>query len=148
MPAFLVPLHEFNACHVPAGSVAGGQFCGEPQLGTDYEVDDYEDRGPRGEADVHLLVNGTRAGTLLLVGGSSAPPGYLYVAGVMLDERHRGKGHGQRLYRAAAAFAKTKGFLGIASEHMMRSTEAGRAWDALKRKRFVYRDTTYDLLPA
>jgi DNA topoisomerase I len=28
MPAFLVPLHEFNACHLPAGRPDGGQFCG------------------------------------------------------------------------------------------------------------------------
>jgi hypothetical protein len=27
MPAFLVPLHESNDCHAPAGSPAGGQFC-------------------------------------------------------------------------------------------------------------------------
>lgn len=24
----LVPIHEFNRCHTPAGSSAGGQFCG------------------------------------------------------------------------------------------------------------------------
>jgi hypothetical protein len=28
MPSFLVPLHEHNDCHTPAGSSAGGQFCG------------------------------------------------------------------------------------------------------------------------
>lgn len=27
MPAFLVPLHEHNDCHTPAGSPQGGQFC-------------------------------------------------------------------------------------------------------------------------
>lgn len=27
MPAFTIPLHEFNPCHTPAGSPAGGQFC-------------------------------------------------------------------------------------------------------------------------
>jgi hypothetical protein len=27
MPCFLVPLHESNDCHAPAGSPAGGQFC-------------------------------------------------------------------------------------------------------------------------
>jgi len=29
VPAFLVPLHEFNQCHNPSGS-AGGQFCSTP----------------------------------------------------------------------------------------------------------------------
>jgi DNA topoisomerase-1 len=28
MPAFLVPLHEFNQCHLPGGNPEGGQFCG------------------------------------------------------------------------------------------------------------------------
>ncbi len=27
MPVFLQPIHEFNPCHVPAGSPEGGQFC-------------------------------------------------------------------------------------------------------------------------
>jgi len=27
MPTFLVPLHEFNPCHTPAGTPAGGTFC-------------------------------------------------------------------------------------------------------------------------
>jgi hypothetical protein len=27
MPNFLTPLHEFNPCHNPAGSPAGGEFC-------------------------------------------------------------------------------------------------------------------------
>lgn len=30
MPEFLTPLHEFNKCHAPAGSPAGGQFCATP----------------------------------------------------------------------------------------------------------------------
>lgn len=29
MPAFTVTLHESNDCHSPAGSSAGGQFCGD-----------------------------------------------------------------------------------------------------------------------
>jgi len=27
VPCFLVPLHEYNQCHTPAGSPAGGEFC-------------------------------------------------------------------------------------------------------------------------
>ena len=27
MPCFLVPIHEFNQCHEPSGSPAGGEFC-------------------------------------------------------------------------------------------------------------------------
>jgi len=142
----LVPIHEFNPCHNPSGP-GGGRFCGELQVGVDYEVTDY---GPQGEADVHLLVDGKRVGTIQLVhaDGLSSPPEYLYVASASVDEPYRGKGHGQQLYQAAAAFAKTKGFLGIASEHSMRSPAARRAWDGLKRKRYVYRDTVYDILPA
>jgi hypothetical protein len=30
MPCFLVPLHEANDCHTPAGSPEGGQFCAGP----------------------------------------------------------------------------------------------------------------------
>jgi len=33
MPAFLVPIHEHNDCHSPAGSPAGGQFCGTMKKG-------------------------------------------------------------------------------------------------------------------
>jgi len=33
MPAFLVPLHEYNHCHNPDGA-AGGQFCSEPGAGS------------------------------------------------------------------------------------------------------------------
>jgi len=35
MPAFLTPLHEFNQCHSPAGSSAGGQFCSGEGGGVD-----------------------------------------------------------------------------------------------------------------
>ena len=28
MPLFTIPVHESNDCHTPAGSPAGGQFCG------------------------------------------------------------------------------------------------------------------------
>lgn len=35
MPVFLVPLHEHNDCHEPAGSAAGGQFCSRTEAGTD-----------------------------------------------------------------------------------------------------------------
>lgn len=28
MPCFLVPLHEYNQCHLPGGNPTGGQFCG------------------------------------------------------------------------------------------------------------------------
>lgn len=30
MPVFTVPVHEYNPCHAPAGTPAGGQFCSEP----------------------------------------------------------------------------------------------------------------------
>lgn len=33
MPTFLVPLHESNDCHTPAGSPQGGQFCGTVKRG-------------------------------------------------------------------------------------------------------------------
>jgi hypothetical protein len=33
MPVFLVPLHEFNKCHAPAGSPQGGQFCATGDTG-------------------------------------------------------------------------------------------------------------------
>jgi hypothetical protein len=29
MPAFLVPLHEYNTCHEPGGQPTGGRFCGK-----------------------------------------------------------------------------------------------------------------------
>lgn len=31
MPDFTTPIHEFNACHEPAGSTTGGRFCGDVQ---------------------------------------------------------------------------------------------------------------------
>lgn len=34
MPAFLVPLHEFNFCHLPGGTPEGGQFCSKAGAGT------------------------------------------------------------------------------------------------------------------
>jgi hypothetical protein len=34
MPAFTIPIHEFNKCHNPGGSPAGGEFCsGEGRAG-------------------------------------------------------------------------------------------------------------------
>jgi hypothetical protein len=41
MPAFLVPLHESNDCHTPAGSSAGGEFCSGPgAMGKTLSADD------------------------------------------------------------------------------------------------------------
>jgi hypothetical protein len=49
VPCFLVPLHEYNDCHAPAGSPAGGQFCADEDLAGP-GPDDYQQGYPEAQA--------------------------------------------------------------------------------------------------
>lgn len=60
MPSFLVPLHEFNTCHTPAGSSAGGQFCGDEDV-ADPGPDDYQ----QGYPDVQASALGSARSAML-----------------------------------------------------------------------------------
>lgn len=145
MPAFLVPLHEHNDCHTPAGSPQGGQFCpkGRDMSGftpkfqpTDgsppylySSTDAVAGQGlPRYEAVVRTDV-GTMEVRFWTEFGRKELGGYLTVvlpsdrtrrpyaevSEIVVSKSLHGKGYGQKLYLAAAAEVKKMGYAGLQS---------------------------------
>jgi hypothetical protein len=140
MRLFTIPVYESNACHTPAGSPAGGQFCstggGEP-----YEVNHYG----RGGLDVRLP-NGAYIMLSTPEIAEPAPKGYMFVAAILVPEKDYRRGQGRLLYRAALAAAKKRGYKGISSDPTMRSDVASAVWQSLARDGTVRKVGRFDVL--
>lgn len=112
-------LLEFNDCHSPED----GKFCSTPGGGRPLKITHENDRG-------RITFRLGDRGEFTLTKGKE----YLAVETITLDTELRGKGWGQKMYLAAADWAKSHGYKGILSVADARSAAASRAWDALRRK--------------
>ena len=109
-------------------------------------------RLPMGEGDVmgslgyiNLQEPGKSVGD---VGGHDLPPGFLYVLEIEVRPDARRQGNARKLYEAAVAFAKSRGYEGLSSRWDARNEQSDAVWTAMERDGDVQRDAVdgYDLL--
>lgn len=99
--------------------------------GFDTGSDDHEVRLPGGGL-IHLMTPDAMEGP---------PPGYLYVASVVLPPEQRGRGLGRKLYEAAVGYALSKGYQGLSSDPAFRNAASDAMWRALERDGVVQHGT-------